>query len=69
MPLVDDMTTIELRLKAAGKSVSGLCIEAAIARSTWDRWKRGETEPNTKTWRAVLAAVDAISPLSGDLAA
>lgn len=58
MALAEDITAIEARLKSAGKTVGQLCIEAGTARSTWDRWKRAETEPNLKTWRAVLAAVD-----------
>jgi hypothetical protein len=52
-----DMDRIEERLKAAGRSVSAMCLEAGLARSTWDRWKREETQPNMKSWRAVNEAV------------
>ena len=61
MALSDDMAAIETRVKAAGKTIGQLCIEAGTARSTWDRWKRGETEPNLKTWRAVVTAADGLA--------
>lgn len=69
MTLQTDMAAIEVRLKAAGKTVGQLCNQAEIARSTWDRWRRGETEPNTKTWRTVCAALDIIDPQAGEDAA
>jgi lambda repressor-like predicted transcriptional regulator len=52
-----EIDRIEARLKAAGQSVSAMCVEAGLARSTWDRWKREETQPNLKSWRAVNDAV------------
>lgn len=69
MTLLTDMAAIEARLKSAGKTVGELCIAASIARSTWDRWKRSETEPNFKTWRTVCLAADALAPQSGEVAA
>lgn len=60
MPLNDDLEEIEAALRQRGTSVSRLCREAAIARSTWDRWKRGETAPNTKTWETVRSAFSRI---------
>jgi hypothetical protein len=62
MALKCEMQVIEARLKIAGFTVSDLCRSARIARSTWDRWQRGETEPNTKTWRLVVAAAAEIMP-------
>lgn len=61
MKLADDLAIIEEQLREKGLTVSGLCKQAEIARSTWDRWKRGETEPNTKTWRTVQAAAFKLS--------
>lgn len=48
---------IEKRLADAGSNVSRLCDVAGIARSTWTRWKTGETMPNMATWKVVEAAV------------
>jgi transcriptional regulator with XRE-family HTH domain len=70
MAFSDDMAGIEDRIRANGRSIRQLCIEAGIARSTWDRWRRGETEPNTKTWRAVMTAADVLTtpPVEEDAA-
>lgn len=62
MPFNADLEEIESALRQRGKSVADLCREADIARSTWDRWKRGETAPNFKTWETVLAAARRIAP-------
>lgn len=61
MALSDDMTGIEGRLKDRGLTVADLCRAAEIARSTWDRWKRGETEPNLKTWRVIEKAANQLT--------
>lgn len=58
MALTDEMDLIETRLKAAGHTVTKLCETAGLARSTWDRWRRGETEPNFKSWRLAKEAAD-----------
>lgn len=60
MTIQDDMAQIEARVVGHGKTVSQLCVSADIARSTWDRWKRGETEPNLRTWRSITAAAEAL---------
>jgi transcriptional regulator with XRE-family HTH domain len=63
MALVEDMLAIEARLDASGRTVADLCREAGLARSTWDRWRRGETEPNMRSWRSVTdAAARLMSP-------
>lgn len=62
MTLQDEIDAIESRVRAKGRTVRDLCIEAGVARSTWDRWRRGETEPNMKTLRQVRAAADALAP-------
>jgi len=43
----------ERRAVAAGLSVDEFCKDAGIARSTWQRWKSGATEPTMRTWRRV----------------
>jgi transcriptional regulator with XRE-family HTH domain len=68
MNLSAEIAIIEDRIRDAGKSVSDLCRGAGIARSTWDRWKRGETAPNLATWGAVRDAADRISEASEDAA-
>lgn len=69
MALSDDMTGIEGRLKDRGLTVADLCRAAEIARSTWDRWRRGETEPNLKTWREVVVAADRLAAVQDGEAA
>lgn len=59
---------IEDRLRQQGRTVALLCREAGIARSTWDRWARGQTAPNLKTWNVVVAAAERIAPINKDAA-
>jgi hypothetical protein len=66
MALVEDMLAIEGRLDASGRTVADLCREAGLARSTWDRWRRGETEPNMRSWRSVTDAVERLITPSSD---
>lgn len=58
MSLASEIENMEAALRAAGVTTAALCREARIARSTFDRWKRGETEPNLKTWRGLTVAFD-----------
>lgn len=53
-----EFETIVVRLSAIDLCVADLCREAEIARSTWDRWVRGDTAPNWATWAKVREAVD-----------
>lgn len=62
MTVQEEMAQIEGRLHGAGLSVSDVCKEADVARSTWQRWKSGATEPNIKTWRIVTEAADKLAP-------
>lgn len=48
---------IERHLRKARVSVNSVCRRADVDRSTWTRWKNGDTEPNTKTWRKVVEAL------------
>lgn len=57
-----DMQAIVARLEAAGETVSALCREAGMPRSTWDRWARGDTEPHPRSWRRITAAADVLAP-------
>lgn len=47
----------ESRAQAGGLSIDDLCKAAGIARSTWQRWKSGATEPTMRTWRRVEDAL------------
>jgi hypothetical protein len=68
MTVRDQMDGIRTRLETAGSSISALCREAELARSTWDRWYRGETEPNFRSWNAIKAAADRLAPpVAGNL--
>lgn len=57
-------TTAKMKAQLAGVNVtvSEFCRKAGIARSTWDRWDRGETFPNMKTWAQVETAFQALVP-------
>lgn len=61
MALTDELAEIEVQVKGRGLTIGQFCKRAEIARSTWDRWKRGETEPNTKTLRTVKSTLAALS--------
>lgn len=47
----------EQDIRARGLTVDVICRRASIARSTWTRWKSGETWPNSRTWQRVLEAL------------
>lgn len=66
MTIAQSISEMEQELKEAGKTASDLCVEAGIARSTYDRWKTGQTAPNMKTWSAVT---DAFASLTSGRAA
>jgi transcriptional regulator with XRE-family HTH domain len=48
---------IEAKAAACGKSMAEVCREAAIAPSTFSRWRRGETEPTLGVYRRLCEAV------------
>jgi predicted transcriptional regulator len=48
---------IERGLRKKRVSVNSVCRRANVDRSTWHRWKNGDTEPNVKTWRRVVRAL------------
>jgi DNA-binding phage protein len=60
MSFVADIQAVEARVVAAGHNVTRLCREAQIARTTWQRWKAGETSPTFRTWDQILKAADAL---------
>ena len=49
---------IEYQAKLAGMSVSAVCEKALIARSTFDRWKRGEMSPSIQSLNAIYKALE-----------
>lgn len=44
---------IERRASAAGISISEVSKRAGLARSTFQRWKAGETDPTTSALRKI----------------
>lgn len=62
-----DPETIGRDLRKAGKTVAELCREAEVARSTFDRWVRGETEPTLRTIRKIEAALGRLDSASTGL--
>lgn len=52
---------VEARAQAAGISISTICQNAGIARSTFTRWKRGDTQP---TLAVYLRIRDALPPIT-----
>lgn len=64
MDFKSKLEAVRQQMEAAKLSVTQVCREAGLARSTWDRWLRGETEPNFKSWRAVEEAVARLSAVA-----
>lgn len=65
--MLDEIQSAVDRLSRIGLRVADLCRQAEIARSTWDRWARGETEPNFSTWRRVQSALRELEDASRDI--
>lgn len=53
---------LEARANAAGLSMNEVCRRAGIARSTFTRWKAGETLPTLRVLRKVNHAIDNDEP-------
>lgn len=53
-----NIAEIERQAKAAGASMNEICAAAGIARSTFTRWKSGESEPNIGKYRLVVEALN-----------
>ncbi len=60
MTMQETIRRMEDQLKHAGASVSQLCDEANIKRSTWTRWKAAKVAPNMATWERTLSAFDSL---------
>ena len=58
MYIIDEITRIEIRLKAKKIAVQDVCDAANVNRATYQRWKSGETAPNWKTWQRFLDIVE-----------
>lgn len=50
---------LETRAKAAGLNITKVCEQANVARSTFTRWKRGDTAPNLATYNKLVEIIDA----------
>ncbi len=44
---------LEAQAREAGKSISEVCRQAGVARSTFTRWKSGDNEPNVRTLQKI----------------
>lgn len=49
---------IEAKAKASRVSISKICKEIQISRSTFDRWKRGENEPSLNNIQRIYIFLD-----------
>ena len=58
MPLIDQITTIESRIRAMGFSVAAVLRRAGVQKATWSRWKSGRVSPMMATWDRVVDEVD-----------
>ena len=57
---MDDLLTpsdVERLAKARGMTMTEVCRRAEIAHTTFNRWKRAETEPTLGVYRRIVAAV------------
>lgn len=48
--MVEDL---EAQARARGLSISEVCRQAGVARSTFTRWKSGDNEPNVRTLQKI----------------
>ena len=61
---------LEAQAHEAGKSISEVCRQAGVARSTFTRWKSGDNTPNIRTIQKILDVLNtndqAIAPPSNE---
>ena len=58
----DVVEDLERRAATAGVSVSALCREAGVARSTFTRWKSRQAEPTIRVLRLLDEALERLQP-------
>lgn len=68
MSFPEKITEMEKKLRESGKTVEDLRLEAGIARSTWQRWKSGQTMPNFNTFTKVESAFAVVCNAGQDAA-
>ena len=66
MPDLLTPADVERIAETRGKSVSEICRLAAIAPSTFSRWKAGKTEPTLTVYRKIVAALETADSSSPD---
>lgn len=64
MALSGDISIIENRLRAARIPLGRMFELAGVDRSSWSRWRSESVSPTLNNWRAVLAAVEELAPVS-----
>jgi hypothetical protein len=60
MNYVSEISTIEARLKGAGKPVAAMLREADVSASQWQRWKTKGQTPHRPTWSRIVSATEKI---------
>lgn len=51
-------TDIEARVRAAGYNLGQFFAAAELDRSTWTRWRNGETGPTLRNWERVQDTIN-----------
>lgn len=54
-----DLVAIEKDIRSRGLSLNAFFALSGINKSTWNRWQRGETRPNTGTLERAQQALEA----------
>ncbi len=57
MDSISVVEDLEAQAREAGKSISEVCREAGVARSTFTRWKSGDHTPNIRTIQKLSAVL------------
>ena len=55
-----DVSQIETELSGLGVSVAELCRRAGIETSTWQRWKAERFDPQQRTAKKIISAMQGI---------
>lgn len=56
--ILDQIATLEARLKKGGVLIDAVLRDAEVNRSSWTRWKQGEFAPNMARWQRILDAAE-----------
>jgi hypothetical protein len=65
MDLTDTCKALETRAADAGVSIKMVLDKAGVHRTTWGRWKSGDSRPLKDTWDSLEAAIDELAKDQG----